>query len=87
MDVIGCNLIGRDWLGFKKAIYYFEKVGAGSCRLTRITTYTSELTPRFYWQPFEEMGIREEHDYVFNNLLNDLKRKYGSGNIMAQPAR
>lgn len=77
MDVISYNLIGRNWLGFKQAIYYFEKVGDGSCKLTRITTYTSELTPRFYWEPLEKMGIRQEHDYVFNNLLNDLHRKYG----------
>jgi len=77
MDVTDYNLIGRKWLGFKEAIYYFEKVGERSCKLTRITTYTSELTPRIYWEPLEKMGIRQEHDYVFNNLLNDLKRKYG----------
>ncbi len=77
MDVTDYNLIGRKWLGFKEAIYYFEKVGADSCRLTRVTTYTSELTPRIYWEPLEKIGIRQEHDYVFANLAKDLKKKYG----------
>ena len=79
MDVTDYNLIGRKWLGFKQAIYYFDKVGEHRCKLTRVTTYTSVLTPRFYWQPLEELGIRQEHEYVFNNLARDLKNKYGDG--------
>lgn len=78
MDVTDYNLIGRKWLGFKQAIYYFDKVDDHSCKLTRVTTYTSVLTPRWYWQPMEELGIRQEHDYVFSNLTNDLGKKYGS---------
>jgi hypothetical protein len=78
MDVTGYNLIGRKWLGFKEAIYYFTKIDEQHCRLTRITTYTSILTPRFYWQPLEKLGIRQEHDYVFNNLEKDLRKKYGT---------
>lgn len=77
MDVIDYNLIGRKWLGFKEAVYYFDIVGARSCKLTRVTTYTSVLTPRIYWEPLEKLGIRQEHDYVFSNLANDLKKKYG----------
>jgi hypothetical protein len=77
MDVIDYNLVGRKWIGFKEAIYYFDKVGANSCKLTRVTTYTSELKPRIYWEPLEKLGIRQEHDYVFRNLTNDLKKKYG----------
>ena len=77
MDVIDYNLVGRKWIGFKEAIYYFDKVGENSCRLTRVTTYTSELTPRIYWEPLEKSGIRQEHDYVFSNLANDLRKKYG----------
>lgn len=76
MDIIDYKLTGRKWLGFKEAIYYFSKVGQDSCKLTRITTYTSVLTPRFYWEPLEKIGIGQEHDYVFDNLKNDLKRKY-----------
>jgi hypothetical protein len=77
MDVIDYKLIGRKWLGFKQAIYYFDKVGDKHCKLTRVTTYTSVLTPRFYWEPMEKLGIRQEHDYVFNNLTKDLEKKYG----------
>jgi hypothetical protein len=76
MDVIDYKLTGRKWLGFKEAIYYFEKTGETSCRMTRVTTYTSELKPRFYWDPLEKIGIRQEHDYVFENLKNDLEKKY-----------
>ncbi len=76
MDVIDYDLIGRKWLGFKEAIYYFEPAGDGGCKLTRITTYTSVLTPRFYWEPMEKLGVQQEHDYVFNNLEKDLKAKY-----------
>ena len=76
MDVIDYELVGRNWLGFKEAIYYFDKIGDNSCKLTRITTYTSVLTPRFYWEPLEKLGIRQEHDYVFNNLAIDLEKKY-----------
>jgi hypothetical protein len=77
MDVIDYKLTGRKWLGFKEAIYYFNKLGQDSCKLTRITTYTSELSPRFYWQPLEKIGISQEHDYVFASLINNLKTKYG----------
>jgi hypothetical protein len=76
MDVIDYKLTGRKWLGFQEAIYYFNKVGKDSCRLTRITTYASNLTPRFYWEPLEKIGIIQEHDYVFENLKNDLRKKY-----------
>lgn len=76
MDVIDYNLIGRKWLGFKEAIYYFERISDHGCKLTRVTTYTSVLTPRFYWEPMEKLGVRQEHDYVFNNLEKDLKTKY-----------
>jgi len=76
MDVIDYNLIGRKWIGFKEAIYYFEPVGTNSCKLTRVTTYTSVLTPRFYWEPMEKLGVKQEHDYVFNNLEKDLMKKY-----------
>lgn len=75
MDVIDYKLVGRSWLGFKEAIYYFDKVGEDKCKLTRITTYTSVLKPRFYWEPLEKLGIRQEHDYVFTNLLKDLTKR------------
>jgi len=76
MDVIDDNLMGSKWLGFKEAIYYFETVGSDSCKLTRITTYTSKLYPRIYWKPLEKIGIGQEHEYVFRNLENDLNKKF-----------
>ncbi len=76
MDVIEYNLTGRTWLGFKEAIYTFEDLGDSACKMTRITTYTSELHPRFYWEPLEQLGISQEHEYVFRNLVKDLKNKY-----------
>ncbi|UII20459.1 polyketide cyclase [Fulvivirga ligni] len=72
MDVINYELTGRKWLGFKEAIYEFDSIGVDSCKMTRITTYTSTLYPRAYWEPLERMGIEQEHQYVFNNLKRDL---------------
>ena len=76
MDVIDYQLTGRKWLGFKEAIYLFDELENGYTRMTRITTYTSELYPRFYWSPLEKIGIEQEHEYVFRNLMKDLKKKY-----------
>ncbi|QKG56323.1 polyketide cyclase [Hymenobacter sp. BRD128] len=78
MKVIDYNLVGRKWLGFRAANYYFDSLGSNSCKLTRITIYTSVLRPRRYWQPLEVLGIRQEHEYVFNNLARDLRRRYAN---------
>ena len=59
MDVIDYQLTGRKWLGFKEAIYHFEKINNYSTKMTRITTYTSELYPRIYWGPLEKIGIEQ----------------------------
>lgn len=77
MDVIDYQLTGRKWLGFKEAIYLFDELEKGQTKMTRITTYTSELYPRFYWKPLEKIGIEQEHEYVFRNLKKDLKNNYG----------
>jgi hypothetical protein len=76
MDVIDYQLKVRKWFDFKEAIYRFEELKNGHCKMTRITTYTSELYPRLYWQPLEKIGIEQEHEYVFRNLVKDLKNKY-----------
>ena len=77
MDVIDYQLTGRKWLGFKEAIYLFEPTRNGHTKLTRITTYTSELKPRMYWEPLEKIAIEQEHQYVFDNLAQDLQSTYG----------
>lgn len=76
MDVIDYQVVGRKWLGFKEAAYYFVRVGNKACKMTRVTTYTSVLKPRFYWEPLEKLGVRQEHEYVFSNLERDLKQRY-----------
>lgn len=73
MDVIDYQLTGRKWLGFKEAIYLFDELENGHTKMTRITTYTSALYPRFYWRPLEKIGIEQEHKYVFRNLKKDLE--------------
>ncbi len=75
MDVIAYELTGRKWLGFKEAIYVFDSIGINKCRMTRITTYTSQLKPRMYWEPLEKMGIEQEHEYVFAALARNLQTK------------
>ena len=77
MDIIDYQLTGRKWLGFSEAIYLFDELENGQTKMTRITTYSSELYPRFYWKPLEKIGIEQEHEYVFSNLKKDLKIKYG----------
>jgi hypothetical protein len=77
MDVIDYQLTGRKWLGFNEAIYLFDELENGQSKMTRITTYTSELYPRFYWEPLEKIGIEQEHEYVFRNLVKDLETKDG----------
>ncbi len=72
MDVTNFGLPGRKWLKFQEAIYLFEAKDNGTI-LTRVTTYTSELKPRFYWRYWEEKSIEAEHEYV----LNDLKQRLG----------
>jgi hypothetical protein len=84
MDVIDYQLTGRSWFEFKEAIYTFENLKNGSCKMTRITTYTSELYPRIYWEPLERIGIEQEHEYVFRNLVKDLKYKTVGNNIYSK---
>lgn len=74
MDVIDYQLTGRTWLGFQEAIYTFEALPNGHCKMIRTTTYTSHLYPRAYWKPLEQMGIEQEHQYVFRNLEKDLAK-------------
>lgn len=76
MDVIGYELMAAKWLRFRQATYTFEVVGPPQCHLTkmtRITSYSSALRPRFYWAPLEQIGIQQEHEYVFASLENKLR--------------
>ncbi|MEP7195552.1 MAG: polyketide cyclase [Saprospiraceae bacterium] len=70
MKVTNYGMPGRKWLHFQDAIYLFKQVG-NQTELTRITSYKTELKPRFYWNYFETIAIQAEHNYV----LTDLKRR------------
>lgn len=76
MDVIKYGLPGRKWLKFQEAIYLFEPKDKGTI-ITRITSYKTELKPRFYWKFWEEKAIEAEHEYV----LEDLRRRLGQKHL------
>lgn len=76
MNVIEYNLRSRPWLHFKEAIYKFEPIEFNNTKLTRITTYTSALQPRFYWRLMERLAISQEHDYVLENMDRILQNKH-----------
>lgn len=72
MEVIDYQLTGRHWLGFTTASYTFEELPDGHCRIVRNTAYTSDLYPRFYWEPLEKLGLAQEHEYVLRDLRERL---------------
>jgi hypothetical protein len=74
MDVVSSTLPLPKWLKFNQAIYTFERKGNGTL-LTRITTYRTELKPRFYWRWVEAKAIEAEHEYVLNDLKCRLEAK------------
>jgi len=76
MKITKYNMPGRKWLHFQDAIYLFKQVG-DSTELTRITTYKTELKPRFYWKFWEEKAIRAEHEYVLIDLKRRLDKELG----------
>jgi hypothetical protein len=79
MKITKYNMPGRKWLHFQDAIYLFKQIG-DSTELTRITTYKTELKPRFYWKFWEEKAIRAEHEYVLRDLKRRLDKEVGHKN-------
>jgi hypothetical protein len=75
MKVIDYHLPGFKWLKFDDAIYLFDKEG-DSTKVTRITTYQSQLKPRIYWEFWEKQAIEAEHEYVLNDLKRRLDKKH-----------
>ena len=56
MDVVDYTLVGRDWLGFEEAIYYFELTQDHGCKMTRVTTYLRPCLRGFigsHWKDWE----------------------------------
>jgi hypothetical protein len=67
MEILNYRLPGRKWLKFQDAIYTFEPKDGGTL-LKRVTTYRTELKPRWYWSIWEEKAIEAEHEYVLKDL-------------------
>ncbi|HSE20720.1 MAG TPA: hypothetical protein VLB68_03655 [Pyrinomonadaceae bacterium] len=40
--------------------------------ITRTTTITSRLSPAWYWQRLEKIGVETEHQYLFEELSKRL---------------
>lgn len=62
------TLPGRHWLKFVDASYEFLPQGEKTL-VTRTTTISSRLYPRWYWRTFEQYGVQSEHEYVLADLL------------------
>lgn len=75
MDVTSFELKGRPWLHFNQDIYSLEPADSGT-KISRTTSYTSELKPRMYWRFIEALTIEAEQDLVFRNLKLDLDGKH-----------
>ena len=74
MNVTGYTVPLPKWLTFNEAIYLFKAKDTGTV-LTRITTYRTELKPRFYWRFWEVKAIEAEHEYVLEDLKRRLKER------------
>jgi hypothetical protein len=74
MDVTLCELGIGPWMKFEEDIYTIEGMGSKT-KITRTTTYESNLKPRAYWQLIEKLTIGSEQDFVFKNLKKDLGLK------------
>lgn len=73
MKVVEYELTGRHWFHFGDADYAFERKGSGT-RVTRTSSYRSDLQPRWYWAPLEKLGIEQEHEFVLRSLKKNLER-------------
>lgn len=78
MDVTEVDLgKQRKWLEFGEDIYELEPLADGKTKITRTTTYFSNLKPRWYWEWAEAATIEAEQDFVFRNLQRDIQQAYG----------
>lgn len=68
MKITRSTLPGRTWLGFISASYEFEPAGSGGTIVRRTSTISSELAPRWYWEPLERVGVESLHEYLFDSI-------------------
>lgn len=62
------HMPGRHWLGFESAEYRLQGNGTSTI-LTRTTTISSHLLPRWYWRPLERLGVESEHRYILQDVV------------------
>ncbi|WP_196889491.1 hypothetical protein [Aureivirga sp. CE67] len=72
-NVLNLEITGRKWLGMKSNSYLIEKINKENTKITEKISYTTELYPRFYWKPLEELGFKQIQNYVLKSLEQDLK--------------
>ena len=78
MDVIDYTLTGREWFRFQDATYSFARENDRTT-ITRTSSYSSTLRPRWYWEPIETWGIEQEHGFVLESLRLNLRQAAGLG--------
>jgi hypothetical protein len=69
--VVNFDVPGRPWLSFEDAGYSI-KTKDNRTLITRTTTITSRLSPAWYWQGLEKIGVETEHEYLFEELSRRL---------------
>jgi hypothetical protein len=71
LAITAWDVPGRPWLDFKDASYEFHEDN-GQTIMTRTTTIVSRLLPAWYWRRFEEIGVKTEHEYLFEAVKNEI---------------
>jgi hypothetical protein len=66
-EITASDVPGRPWLTFKNAGYEIKQE-QGRTTVTRSTTIVSRLSPAWYWQRLEALGVHTEHRYLFEAL-------------------
>jgi len=69
LQITAWNVPGRPWLDFKDASHEIHQEN-GHTIMTRTTTIVSRLLPEWYWRRFEDLGVRTEHEYLFEAVRN-----------------
>jgi len=71
-EITASDVPGRPWLTFKDASYEIKRLGDKTV-ITRSTTIVTHLSPVWYWRPFEAIGVRTEHRYLFEAVEKKLR--------------
>lgn len=72
LEITEFDVPGRPWLSFQGASYELTTEN-GRTVLTRKTTIVSRLSPAWYWQPLEKIGVETEHEYLFEEVKKKIE--------------